>query len=115
MLASADSYPERPVAPEQATRRKSGARELRKAEGDKSHWDLFAERTNNDVVLQLDVGWAGAAGVDPVALIRKYPGRTKTNHCKPHGGAKQKTPHEGAFLCLVVMGTIEQASYLFDY
>lgn len=32
MLASADSYPERPVAPEQATRRKSGARELRKAD-----------------------------------------------------------------------------------
>ncbi len=49
----------------------------------KTYWDLFAERTSSDVVLQLDVGWALAAGQDPARLIRQYPGRTRTAHFKP--------------------------------
>ncbi len=49
----------------------------------KSYWDLFAERTQSDVVLQLDVGWALAAGEDPARLIQKYPGRSQTVHFKP--------------------------------
>ncbi len=52
-------------------------------DGDKTYWELFAERTCKDVVLQQDVGWTTAAGVDPVAMIRKYPGRSKVIHCKP--------------------------------
>ncbi|MDH7570519.1 MAG: sugar phosphate isomerase/epimerase [Armatimonadota bacterium] len=57
-------------------------RELQKA-ADKTYWDLFAERTTPDVVLQQDCGWTAAAGLDPVALIRRYPGRTRTTHFKP--------------------------------
>ena len=34
-------------------------------DGDKTYWELFAERTSKDVVLQQDVGWTTAAGVDP--------------------------------------------------
>ena len=49
----------------------------------KTYWDLFAERTRKDVVLQLDVGWAVAAQVDPVAVIKKHPGRSRTVHFKP--------------------------------
>ena len=49
----------------------------------KTYWDLFAERTHKDVVLQLDVGWAVAAQVDPANLIRKHPGRSRTVHFKP--------------------------------
>ena len=52
-------------------------------DGDKTYWDLFAERTTADVVLQQDVGWTTTAGADPVALIRKYPGRHQIIHCKP--------------------------------
>lgn len=52
-------------------------------DGDKTYWELFAERTSQDVVLQQDVGWTVTAGQDPVALIRKYPGRSKIIHCKP--------------------------------
>lgn len=52
-------------------------------DGGKTYWDLFAERTTADVVLQQDVGWTTAAGADPVALIRKYPGRHQIIHCKP--------------------------------
>jgi len=52
-------------------------------DGDKTYWDLFAERTGQDVVLQQDVGWTTHAGLDPAALVRKYPGRTKSVHFKP--------------------------------
>jgi sugar phosphate isomerase/epimerase len=54
-----------------------------KKDGDKTFWDLFAERTSKDVILQQDCGWTLAAGLDPVAYINKYPGRTKTTHFKP--------------------------------
>jgi len=54
-----------------------------KEDGDKTFWDLFAERTTRDVILQQDCGWTAAAGFDPVVYVRKYPGRTKTVHFKP--------------------------------
>lgn len=54
-----------------------------KKDGDKTYWELFAERTGSDVVLQQDVGWTTAAKQDPVMFIRKYPGRSKIIHCKP--------------------------------
>ncbi len=54
-----------------------------KKDGDKTYWDLFAERTSQDVILQQDCGWTMAAGFDPVAYILKYPGRTRTTHLKP--------------------------------
>jgi sugar phosphate isomerase/epimerase len=50
---------------------------------DKTYWDLFAERTSSDVILQQDCGWTTAAGFDPVAYVKKYPGRTRTVHFKP--------------------------------
>jgi sugar phosphate isomerase/epimerase len=48
----------------------------------KTWWDLFAERTTPDVILQQDCGWTATAGLDPVALIEKYPGRTRSTHFK---------------------------------
>ena len=54
-----------------------------KKDGDKTYWDLFAERTTKDVILQQDCGWTMAAGFDPAAYVRKYPGRTRTAHIKP--------------------------------
>jgi sugar phosphate isomerase/epimerase len=54
-----------------------------KKDGDKTFWDLFAERTTSDVILQQDCGWTMTAGYDPVAYVRKYPGRTRTVHFKP--------------------------------
>lgn len=56
--------------------------EFQKADG-KTYWELFAERTTSDVVLQQDVGWTTAAGYDPAAMIRKYPRRSQIIHCKP--------------------------------
>jgi len=54
-----------------------------KKDGDKTFWELFAERTSKNVVLQQDVGWSTTAGQDAAALIRKYPGRSQVIHCKP--------------------------------
>jgi sugar phosphate isomerase/epimerase len=54
-----------------------------KKDGDTTFWDLFATRTSKDVILQQDCGWTMTAGQDPVAYIKKYPGRTKTTHFKP--------------------------------
>jgi sugar phosphate isomerase/epimerase len=55
-----------------------------KKDGEKTFWDLFAERTSKDVILQQDCGWTAAAGFDPAAYVRKYPGRTRTTHFKPY-------------------------------
>ncbi len=60
----------------------SHTHEFHKA-GDTAYWELFAQRTSKDVVLQQDVGWSTVAGQDAAALIRKYPGRSQIIHCKP--------------------------------
>ena len=50
---------------------------------DTTYWDLFAQRTSKDVILQQDCGWTVAAGLDPVELMKRYPGRMKSTHFKP--------------------------------
>ena len=54
-----------------------------KKDGDKTYFDLFAERTSKEVVLQQDCGWTADAGLDPVELMKRYPGRMKSTHFKP--------------------------------
>lgn len=54
-----------------------------KMDGDKTFWDLFAERTSHEVVLQQDCGWSAAAGKNPAELVRRHPGRTRITHFKP--------------------------------
>jgi sugar phosphate isomerase/epimerase len=51
--------------------------------GDKTAFDAFAERTRKEVVLQQDCGWTAAAGVNPVEVIQRYPGRFRSTHFKP--------------------------------
>lgn len=57
--------------------------EFKKNVEGKTWYDLFAERTTKDVVLQQDCGWTAAAGFDPVEVMKKYPGRMKSTHYKP--------------------------------
>jgi len=47
-------------------------------------WDLFFGNTKPDVIMQLDTGNCIAGGADPVAVLRKYPGRARTIHLKAH-------------------------------
>jgi sugar phosphate isomerase/epimerase len=51
--------------------------------GDTNYWELFAKRTNKDVILQIDCGWAVVAGQDVPDLIKRHPGRIKVTHFKP--------------------------------
>jgi sugar phosphate isomerase/epimerase len=70
--------------------------EFAKAEGDKTYFDLFAERTPKEVVIQQDIGHTMAAGVDPTAIVKKYPGRIKTTHIKNRPAkASGKKPYVG--------------------
>lgn len=57
--------------------------EFQPADGGVTYFDLFAQRTTPDVILQQDVGWTVAAGHDPIALMKRYPGRMKSTHFKP--------------------------------
>ncbi|GGX94911.1 TIM barrel protein [Massilia dura] len=45
-------------------------------------WDVIAQNTPKASIMQQDVGWTTYAGKDPVAYVKKYPGRTVTTHFK---------------------------------
>lgn len=47
-------------------------------------WDLFFANTKPTVIMQLDTGNCIAGGVDPVTVLKKYPGRARTIHLKAH-------------------------------
>ncbi len=54
-------------------------------------WDMLADHTGPDVVLQLDTGNVQTArpeGVDIVQVFRRNPGRIKTMHVKPYSSTK---------------------------
>jgi len=55
-------------------------------------WDVIGKNTNDDVILQQDVGWTEVAGKNPVDMVKAYPGRTITTHYKaaaPEEGNKE--------------------------
>jgi sugar phosphate isomerase/epimerase len=52
-------------------------------------WEIFAENTVPEVILQLDTSNACDGGVEPVAELNKYPGRTRSIHIKPNGGGPE--------------------------
>ena len=61
----------------------------------KTAWEIFFDNAGPDVIHQIDVGNTLDGGGDPLAMIKKYPGRTKTTHIKEHGGAKDAAVGEG--------------------
>ena len=52
----------------------------------KTPWDVIAKNTPKESVMQQDVGWTTVAGKDPVAYVKKYPGRTYSTHFKAKFG-----------------------------
>ncbi len=57
-------------------------------------WNIFADHTSKDVILQLDTGNAShVEGVDVVELLKRNAGRTVTTHVKPFS-----TENEDAFI-----------------
>jgi sugar phosphate isomerase/epimerase len=49
-------------------------------------WDIFFNNTAPEVVMQLDTGNCTEGGVDPLAVLKKHPGRAASIHLQPHGG-----------------------------
>jgi sugar phosphate isomerase/epimerase len=46
--------------------------------------------------MQLDIGNCIGGGGDPIAVLKKYPGRSATIHLKEHGGPKGAPVGAGA-------------------
>lgn len=52
-------------------------------EGDgRNAFELLLDETDDSVLIELDVGWAAAAGDDPVALLERLEGRAPLVHVK---------------------------------
>jgi sugar phosphate isomerase/epimerase len=64
------------------------AGDFQKFEGETA-WDIFFGNTHKEVVMQLDTGNTASAGVNPVEVLKKYPGRAATVHLKEDGGPKE--------------------------
>ena len=88
----------------------------------KTGWDLIFENASAAVVMQLDTGNCLGGGGDPIATLKKYPGRSATIHLKEHGGKRGAAVGEGDVdwktvfeICETTGGTqwyiVEQESY----
>jgi sugar phosphate isomerase/epimerase len=56
-------------------------------------YDVLLKETDPTLVtMQLDVGWAYMAGIDPIALFKAYPGRFELWHVKDVFGLKTVKP-----------------------
>lgn len=84
----------------------SHAGDFKKFDG-KTAWEIFFDNTKKEVVHQIDTGNTLDGGGDPVAMIRKYPGRTRTTHIKEHGGPEGAAIGEGTVDWNVLLGTLE--------
>ncbi len=52
-------------------------------------WDVFFSNTGKDVIMQIDTGNAMSGGGDPVAVLKKYPGRAVTVHLKEYSATNK--------------------------
>ena len=95
--------------------------DFRKLEGETA-WDVLFSNAGPDVVMQLDIGNCIGGGGDPIAVLKKFPGRSATIHLKEHGGKRGAPVGEGDVdwkqvfeLCETTGGTewyiVEQESY----
>ncbi len=53
-------------------------------------WDTFFSNTAPEVVMQLDLGNALHGGADPLPILRRYPGRSRTIHLKEYSATNDK-------------------------
>jgi sugar phosphate isomerase/epimerase len=63
--------------------------------GDQTAWDIIFSNSSPDVVMQLDIGNCISGGGDPIAVLKKFPGRSATIHLKEHGGKPEAVVGEG--------------------
>jgi sugar phosphate isomerase/epimerase len=74
--------------------------------------DHIAEKTSDDVVLELDVFWLSYAGVDPVEYIKKWGKKVELIHIKQIGENKANVDVADGF---IDMKTIKEAAEYAKY
>jgi sugar phosphate isomerase/epimerase len=47
-------------------------------------WDTFFENSSKDILIELDLGNAGFGGAEPVAALKRFPGRARFVHVKDY-------------------------------
>jgi sugar phosphate isomerase/epimerase len=51
--------------------------------GKTNGWDILAQETDKKLVsFEVDIGWLGAAGIDPIAFLKRHSGRCRQLHVK---------------------------------
>jgi sugar phosphate isomerase/epimerase len=63
--------------------------------GDTTSWEIFFDNTSPDVIMQNDTGNCLSGGGDPVAILKKYPGRSASVHLKEYGGPEAAVIGQG--------------------
>jgi sugar phosphate isomerase/epimerase len=63
--------------------------------GDQTAWEILFSNTREDVVMQMDIGNCVSGGGDPIAMLRKFPGRARSVHLKDYGGPPGSVIGEG--------------------
>jgi len=63
--------------------------------GDTTPWEILFDNTRPAVIMQNDVGNCLDGGGDPVAILKKYPGRSASVHLKEHGGPENAVIGQG--------------------
>jgi len=58
-------------------------------------WDLLFANTSDRVCMQMDLGNCIDAGGDPIASLKRFPGRSRTVHLKESGGPATAVVGEG--------------------
>ena len=51
-------------------------------------WNVFMDRTTQDVIIQVDTGNAAAGGANPIACLERYKGRCASIHAKAFSKVK---------------------------
>jgi sugar phosphate isomerase/epimerase len=51
-------------------------------------WHRLFSQTKPEVIMQIDIGNSASGGGDPIAALRKFPGRARSVHLKEWGGPK---------------------------
>jgi sugar phosphate isomerase/epimerase len=64
------------------------AHDFEKFDGERA-WDIFFGNTSKEVIMQLDTSNCTEGGADPVAVLKQYPGRAITIHCKANGNGPE--------------------------
>jgi sugar phosphate isomerase/epimerase len=58
-------------------------------------WDVLFSNTRKEVIMQMDIGNCMSGGGDPIAMLRKFPGRALSVHLKDFGGPPDSVIGEG--------------------